>query len=539
MTKDCTKYDPLVPDSPADVAEASAAPSRAGPLPWSTRWLAVGLTALVMGTMAWMLDFLTDIELVDQLTKRAVARFVVPVQGFFYGEGSRRNIVVVHIDAQSLAESGSASVLPYRYHARVLRQIAARQPKAIFVDIQFEQTRDDPSIDLLVDTLCEIKTQGIQVFMAAGGDPQGGRLRAELEVARAEGCFRKVSVFQTPDSFDRLAWTYPLTERIVEDHYDSAALALYNSLHRSPLTSDTNSSMALVWGTRSSAMGLGWAEGRSGRQYCRDRQLEDLLPFAAVLGSVQEVDSRPQCVFHESLPARRLLRATDAADSERIGAAIRDKAVLYGLSSNPYDMVASLAHGEIPGVYFHAMALDNLMTYGRKWKRASDEKSGGALLYGGFVIVSLAYLLATLAVLGHARHLRQWSGTRSMTAIVARLRDRIHAGERQSGPLDRYPRMRATGVAMAGFLWRPIPGLLMSALRFVLLAAGPGLVVAVIAHQWLDLGLLTYIPVIVMCAGSEALQSSREVLAAMTASLATPVPPAPSPPPASPQEMLP
>ena len=45
--------------------------------------------------------------------------------------------------------------------------------QALFVDIQFESDRADPSLPRLLESLCRYKADGIPVFMAAGSEKLG------------------------------------------------------------------------------------------------------------------------------------------------------------------------------------------------------------------------------------------------------------------------------------------------------------------------------------------------------------------------------
>ena len=54
----------------------------------------------------------------------------------------------------------------YGFHARVLRGIRANKPRAVVMDIVFEDVRDDPTIAALATELDNYKAQGIPVYGA-------------------------------------------------------------------------------------------------------------------------------------------------------------------------------------------------------------------------------------------------------------------------------------------------------------------------------------------------------------------------------------
>ncbi len=66
----------------------------------------------------------------------------------------------------------------------------------------------------------------------------------------------------------------------------------------------------------------------------------------------------------------------------------------------PYvrDRVTSPTAGEVPGVYLHAMALDNLMNQGSKYQRRPDELERQIEeIVGAFLVAALAITLPGLA----------------------------------------------------------------------------------------------------------------------------------------------
>jgi predicted enzyme related to lactoylglutathione lyase len=64
----------------------------------------------------------------------------------------------------------------------------------------------------------------------------------------------------------------------------------------------------------------------------------------------------------------------DEGQKRRLKDALKDKMVMYGLSlEGLHDNVDTPVHGLLPGVFFHAMTLDNLMHYGSDYVHATDE----------------------------------------------------------------------------------------------------------------------------------------------------------------------
>ncbi len=335
----------------------------------ATTAICIGVTAAIALPAIMGEDFAT----------REAAKLYAPLDGLLYGEGSRDRISTVIIDDNSLAQAGQSWPADYSFYGRLLRGIAYYHPRAIFLDIILASQREDPSIDRLTDTLCRLHEHGIRVYLAGLRDPSAGlALRPELQ--RIAGtCFEAVAVDYRPDEVDRLTWTYDLAYRQPGQNVKSAALAIYDDVSGSSLPVPT-SPMALSWGGTPAIQGLRW-ESSSGASttspvreapnpYCRNPHgLLELLP-----PGVQQVFHRdapkPLCVFHSTVYAHDLANATRKDDAE-LSRNLAGRIVMVGTSrSYTNDLVTSPLHDRLPGVYLHAMALDNLLTYGGNYKRA-------------------------------------------------------------------------------------------------------------------------------------------------------------------------
>lgn len=338
-------------------------------------------TALCVGLL---LAFIWPKVVGEEFSTRGHARLYAPFSGFMYGQAAREQTSVVLIDNAGLRDAGEAWPPHYSYHARLLRALARYQPRAVFFDIYFSEIRDDPSLALLTKSLCAMREQGTRVFLGVSPDATGSsRLRPELEALQGK-CFEKVALQYTPDSLDRLAWAYPLeNEEEKNGHGEalpSAALAIYREAFGRKLHVDDNE-LALTRGLHPAAYGLRWVEDASkergkahgevgGRvSYCRqDLGLLELAP-AIVKNWLHHEAEKPICVYHETLYASDLAASSEQEEAI-LGRLLTGKVVMVGAAlSGGGDRVLSPLHGRIPGVYLHAMALDNLLTLGRDYPR--------------------------------------------------------------------------------------------------------------------------------------------------------------------------
>ena len=402
-----------------------------------TRWwrhaAAMVITALLVAFVSLVMDTVTEATLASDMARRTVARLFAPFDGWSYQQtadaSASDRLLVLDLGQVSLDRYGGQWPLRYGQHARLLQRLREAGPRAVFIDFQFQAARADDSLPQLLDALCDLHAAGIPVFLAAGSEGAEGQLRPELEGLRAadgQPCFRKVAVTYRPDAADHITWAYPLETRLGEQTLPSAALALAGVLRGAPLTPGHHSTLGLTWSSRDGGGGPAWQRASSGHEeaadaaeahgaheasaddtrYCRAPSFWDIVPLQAFFAHLVpglHPDSRPNCPMHHSLEVAELTRPMTAEERDALQARIHGRAVLIGGSFDANDFVRSPLHGDIPGVYLHAQAADNLLQRGEHWLHPEiAEVSGHALeplvLFVCFFLVSLSFLLLKVGV---------------------------------------------------------------------------------------------------------------------------------------------
>lgn len=321
------------------------------------------VAAIVAITMLWATPRLTPSS--DLLTY-AVARLQARLVGGHYDIARRDDTTVVLIDDASLDPQKGAWPVPYRTHARWLRNIGLiHKPRAIFLDITFGRERDDPTLPELVSSMCELRDAGVPVFLAAlPGEDGKLQLRRGLDNPAGEApCFTMVDVRYTPSKVDRLIWSYPLWS--ADGGARSAALAMAQEAAGIAI-SRTDDAMALTWGVNNLDLRRFTPECRLARG-----GYAELLPshVRSLLGDAEA--DMPICPYTRTLTLSEL-RAQDA-DQARLADMLSGRYVMIGAALSGFnDTVLSPVHDVIPGVFMHAMALDNLLTYQDRYKRAVE-----------------------------------------------------------------------------------------------------------------------------------------------------------------------
>lgn len=318
---------------------------------------------------------------------RFMARIQAPLSAHFYPPEAQRRISVLMYDPAYLKASGSAWPISYGDHAEWLMRIAgneAARPRAIMLDVTFGQERDDPTLPQLQSALCTIRQEyQVPVFLAALPSPQDGLLRvrqglAPIDPESGRPCFTLVDVGYEPDPLDGHIWNYPLSRHLGPDGWadgpprevdaaalQSAAMVLAQEAGGIDLGKES-SPMALVWGLHTPDL----RERPELFAYCRPGVTEwsRLLP-GVVRDLVFDVPRQPVCPYHSTLSMAQVWAMDEAA----LAPYVADRFVMIGAFVPGFnDLVRSPIHGLIPGIYMHAMALDNLLTYRADYKTATD-----------------------------------------------------------------------------------------------------------------------------------------------------------------------
>ena len=233
----------------------------------------------------------------------------------------------------------------YGLHARVLKAIRANKPKAVVIDIVFEDKRDDPTIAALAAELDRYRAEGIPVYAATFGPDRP--LRAEVGER-----VTPVQVPKTIDPLDRVTRFYDLTTG-APDSQLTAVPTVFRDVCGGCRDGCDAGAIRLYW---SNLPEKSWNDRWLN---CRRRP-----PFPWWIFQDRGSDFRENCPSTPTIPARILLEPTEADD-----AAIEDLlaggVVFYGAYFHgAADAMNTPLHNDLPAVFLHAAALDNLVTLG-------------------------------------------------------------------------------------------------------------------------------------------------------------------------------
>lgn len=353
----------------------------------------------------------------------------------FYPSERQQDIVVVAIENHDLPLTEDAeSDWPPRFdhYARMIDVIAGQgdfKPAGLFFDLLLDRrsTAGDP-IDSLCAAIERAKARGVDVIFAA--HPDLGR------PAAFEDCETQPVI--TSATWRARDGAYGLSFEIGDKIFPTAAADLY----RRSLDGETDidafdaaladrektssNDLTVMWGARAPVFNQACvppvAEGARWRQSLR----LVLSGVALDPDRRQEFMQQQKCLYHPQFSARQVMGATTPAQRRLAAGYFDGKFVFVGAAlSDGLDYHPSPVHGMAPGVYLHAMALDNLLTYGTSYvRRPNDLKvplTGAKLGAGDLLQAATLFLLAGVMALLTRRQRGRDRFTEFRAGALARL----------------------------------------------------------------------------------------------------------------------
>jgi len=337
---------------------------------------------------------------------------------YTYPHTGQKETTVLLFREENLQQLKEPYPVSYERHAMVVDALASFEPRAIFMDFVFMDKRD--GIDKLQQAICDAQTAGIPVYVAVirpMEDPNkttAGEPKAEKAAANEKGserprpwlfpCAKQVSAQMAPVYAASGVLTYAhriAYEKRVPANPDAAgdksagdkgvrhktvsgkgvgakgtdkdtvvekeflttpAFAMASALGK--LEAGERQDMEIIWGNGVPKVNTKWmAEcARSGSWFAH---------LVSIFADNPLKTSKLRCPYTRTVSVAHLLLSSN--DPE-LAALVHGKAVFYGAAFDlTGDRVASPVFDELPGVYLHAMAYDNLVTLGKNYKRAERE----------------------------------------------------------------------------------------------------------------------------------------------------------------------
>lgn len=370
------------------------------------------LTRAILYGLASLIVIQLDLFGLSSKSDEAFRDFLYRVSAPLYDDVARDDIVVVllteegteklHTEKLVQPDGSKRSVfdanewpITYRDHGEILSTILNYEPRSVFVDIYFRQERslDDSADEFLNFTSDMSGLFDVNVYFA-GGYPTSVETNSG-KYQHTDFQNKISSMFEMPiNGWYGVKNTYPLSI----NNQLTAASKLYQDacLGVDPLDSCNENmveisratqAISVLWGAYPPSKSMNTIKNDCDYSYLKDLR-------TGVFGD----NSGAKCPFHQVIFASHLKIKHLNGDFEELDELLNNKIVLYsadylGLG----DYVDSPVHGNLPGVHFHAMALDNLISLGNNYIKSSLDQT--AKLLHLLALLIIPFILSLIAVL--------------------------------------------------------------------------------------------------------------------------------------------
>ncbi|WP_156899764.1 CHASE2 domain-containing protein [Marinobacterium litorale] len=280
---------------------------------------------------------------------------------YIYPDTAQNQSLVLLLTDQSLAKYQQGRwPADYTFHGRVLNNLLKHQPRSVFIDFYWMNT-SKPGADYLVRVLKRYKRSAVPVYVAVTSTADFRALWPELS-----DLVIPVSATIDLDASDFVARSYLPYDSARDLPTAAFKLAIDQGVQLSDLKTLPN--MQIFWGTRPNAFNESWMESPSDTERSTSSVLtqgfsglNQNLPYSSALfvrDLLNLVPSKKNSPLGDENQA--LMEAREL---------IQGKTIFYGGSvSGVQDIVFTPLRDVLPGVFYHAMAFDNLTTWGQGYK---------------------------------------------------------------------------------------------------------------------------------------------------------------------------
>lgn len=378
------------------------------------------ILATVIAILLGVYEDVADPFGLDTYTERLSANIFSTITSPFYGKRShveiddqeypsrrgQANILTLLVDDAYLAQSSQTWPISPTKYKRLLRKLSTGGSSAVYVDIYFNRTNEarEKKIAQLFKYADELEqdTGTAMIFASTLHDPQPtakGVNTPQSALARLRSDYN----------------VYPLQQTAMDGKvYDSAGWALYRAwCKRNAQQCDADKlehfpgdDMYLHWGFTPNHVMTDIPEFRGER--CKKqsesllgefRRSVDIFLWNAFKGLQEEgpnsasgnqVNTMAPCPYHTQLSLTLFNNLT----SSEVKQLVENRIVILGTSLTLHqDTHASPVQGYIPGVFWHAMAADNLIEFSDGYMKSAE---GGISEYAEPIGITIIFLLQAL-----------------------------------------------------------------------------------------------------------------------------------------------
>lgn len=280
--------------------------------------------------------------------------------------------------------------ISYSAHARILNNLLRYSPKAVVIDYLW-LNQEKPGVDHLLRVLKRFQAKEIPVYLSFRKADELNSFWPELK-----GLVRPISPNIAVDPSDFVARNYALKR----GGLSSPAMRVYKDLYDPAFMGDNDTNMQIFWGMKTNMKNSVWMDSGD----------EEDSGLATLFEGFSAVKYSPP--YTTTVLVRDLLNPTDTNDQAAyidLEHHLKNKIVFYGGSIDGVsDLVYTPTRQIRPGVYYHAMALDNLISLNGSYKSTELKKAvrGRWLIpINDFLVHFLTLLVPSVII--YVRHKRK------------------------------------------------------------------------------------------------------------------------------------
>jgi CHASE2 domain-containing sensor protein len=302
---------------------------------------------------------------------------------YTYDATGQQKTLVVLFREENLATLKESFPISYARHAEVLEALAVYEPAAVFIDFAFIDKRPGQDVAPLSEAICGLQASGVAVYLAASplsGNAGGDGLRDGLD----RSCFTPVDVQMDTEIGASGVLTYRACKNVGASCEPAGLLwtpAFAMAASQVGLARADGQQMEIIWGNRVSGLNESWMDCTSDGTLVHLRQMLKENPLA----------SKRKCPHTNTISVVHLLGRFDQTLKDQV---VKGNTVFYGGSFEMAgDRVISPVFDDLPGVYLHAMAYDNLLTFRKDYKRAEQHGLSLSRVVNGLLLLFTIVLL--------------------------------------------------------------------------------------------------------------------------------------------------